>query len=189
MLDGIAHWRPLVNGDSGLRAAPYTRAMELLDGPLDDEAPALPARGRRDARRQPRVPSTLPEIGVYGPDRVYSIDARPARREAVAASARADALATAEGPVVDLGAPTAVDRVVFGWATGPGSTRRACARRTTAARGTRCRPPPAWRTRRLSLYRTRGAGRGAVRFPTVTARYSWLDPPAAGAAGALETRP
>ena len=37
MLDGIAHFRPLVNGDSGFLPRPYNRAMELLEGPLTEE--------------------------------------------------------------------------------------------------------------------------------------------------------
>ena len=37
MLDGVAHFRPLLNGDSGFLPRPYDRAMELLARPLDEE--------------------------------------------------------------------------------------------------------------------------------------------------------
>ena len=37
MLDGIAHWREMVNGDSGFMPRAYSRAMELLNGPPTDE--------------------------------------------------------------------------------------------------------------------------------------------------------
>src|SRR5262245_43686093 len=38
MLDGLAHWRQLGNGDSGFVPGPYTRALELLDGADREEA-------------------------------------------------------------------------------------------------------------------------------------------------------
>ena len=37
MLDGTAHWRPLVNGDSGFMPRPYTREMELLTAPAGED--------------------------------------------------------------------------------------------------------------------------------------------------------
>src|SRR5260221_2747846 len=38
MLDGLAHFRPLVNGDSGFLPRPYDRAMELLEHGPSEEA-------------------------------------------------------------------------------------------------------------------------------------------------------
>jgi hypothetical protein len=37
MLDGTAHWREMVNGDSGFMPRAYSRAMELLNGPPTGE--------------------------------------------------------------------------------------------------------------------------------------------------------
>ena len=38
MLDGLAHGRPLVNGDSGFIPRAFDRAMELFEHGLDDES-------------------------------------------------------------------------------------------------------------------------------------------------------
>ena len=38
MLDGLAHMRPLVNGELGFIPRPFDRAMELLEHGLDDES-------------------------------------------------------------------------------------------------------------------------------------------------------
>ena len=58
MLDGLAHGRPLVNGDSGFIPRPFDRAMELFEPGVERGRPALPARGRRRVtwwpRRRPR---------------------------------------------------------------------------------------------------------------------------------------
>ena len=37
MLAGVAHWRPLVNGDSGFVPRPYARVLELLAAPLGED--------------------------------------------------------------------------------------------------------------------------------------------------------
>ena len=44
MLDGVAHFRPLLNGDSGFLPRPYDRAMELLRAAPGRGGLALPPR-------------------------------------------------------------------------------------------------------------------------------------------------
>jgi hypothetical protein len=51
MLDGLAHRRPLVNGDSGFIPRPYDRAMELLEHGPDAEAQRFLRAVGREARR------------------------------------------------------------------------------------------------------------------------------------------
>jgi hypothetical protein len=187
MLDGTAHWRPLLNGDSGFVPTPYTRAMELLDGPLSEQA-----LGFLRAVGVTRVVSTevlaLTEIGAYGPDRVYAM--APGPRAAIVRGERARAtLWRSEGALLDLGTPTAVDRVVFAVGDGPwldapsvrvsldGRDWNAVAATASLADAT------------LSLYQDPRAGRGAVLFPPTTARYLWLDPRLPARHGPLETRP
>jgi hypothetical protein len=109
MLDGTAHWRPLVNGDSGFMPRPYTREMELLTAPGGEDAlrllraidvrhvvareafPARRLRGRGGARLR----------GAF----------RSRRRRAVAGEA-VPTVWTSAGVIADLGrAPRRVRRV------------------------------------------------------------------------------
>ena len=78
MLDGLAHRRPLVNGDSGFIPRPFDRAMELFEHGLDAESlrflravdvrhvttPELPSSSRagRAARRRASRASTVLEL-------------------------------------------------------------------------------------------------------------------------------
>src|SRR5262249_31070357 len=99
MLDGTAHFRPLVNGDSGFLPRPYTRAMELLQQPLGDDALRL-----------------LRAVGVRAvvtPD--GRIDAVPSGDAAadVGPGTPAPTLWSTEAVVIDLGEPRLVERVVF----------------------------------------------------------------------------
>ena len=63
MLDGLAHRRPLVNGDSGFIPRPFDRALELLEHGLDAGGASLPARGGRAPRdRTERRPCRGPAV-------------------------------------------------------------------------------------------------------------------------------
>ena len=188
MLDGVAHWRPLRERRLRVRAASVHARDGAARRPAVGGRAALPARGRRDAASSAREALALPEIGVYGPDRVYTIDPGP-RAEVVRGERARATLWRPEGALLDLGAPTAVDRVVFAVGDGPwldapsvrvsedGRTWNAVPATASLADAT------------LSLYQDPRAGRGAVRFPTVTARYLWLDPRLPARQGPLETRP
>jgi hypothetical protein len=184
MLDGTAHWRPLVNGDSGFVPVPYTRAMELLDGPPSEDALRfLRAVGVTRVVSAETLPLT--ELGAYGADRVYTLDPGP-RAEAVrGARARATQWRT-EGALLDLGEPTAVDRVVFAvgdgpWLHAPSVRVSLDGRDWNAVPATASLADATW-----SLYQDPRTGRGAVRFPSVTARYLWLDPRLPARPGPLE---
>jgi hypothetical protein len=187
MLDATAHWRPLVNGDSGFVPVPYTRAMELLDGPPSEDALRF-LRAVGVTTIVSAEPLALPEIGAYGPDRVYPMEPGP-RAEVVRGERARATLWRPEGALLDLGAPTAVDRVVFTvgegpWLDAPGVRASEDGRTWNALPATASLADAT-----LSLYQNPRSGRGAVRFPPVTARYLWLDPRLPARRGLLETRP
>jgi hypothetical protein len=187
MLDATAHWRPLVNGDSGFVPVPYARAMELLDGaPSEDALRFLRAVGVTSVVSAETL--ALPEISVYGPDRVYTLPSGP-RAEVVRGERPRATLWRPEGALVDLGVPTAVDRVVFAMGDGPWLDAPSV---RVSLDGRHWNAVPATASladATLSLYQDPRTGRGAVHFPTVTARYLWLDPRLPARRGPLETRP
>ncbi|MET0552729.1 MAG: PA14 domain-containing protein [Vicinamibacteria bacterium] len=187
MLDATAHWRPLVNGDSGFVPVPYTRAMELLDGP-----PSADALRFLHAIGVTQVVSAdalgLPETASYGAEHVYALPAG----DAAAVPAPGTPRATAWGPdgaFLDLGAPTVVGRVAF--VIGPGAWLDAPNVRVSRD-GREWNAVPAVASladATLALYRDPRNGRGALVFPPVTARYLRIDPRLPARRGVLETAP
>jgi len=188
MLDGLAHGRPLVNGDSGFVPRPYTRALELLSGADDAETLRfLRAVGVRQVVSAD--PRPWPLAGAYDDARVYDVPPGEAAAP-VAAASPAPTLWGAGAPLIDLGAPRAVGAVVFElderpWIGAPcveasvdGETwTRACARASLAEAT-------------LSLYADPRHGRGALRLlPALRARWLRVDPRVPARAGALEVDP
>ena len=187
MLDGVAHWRPLVNGDSGFVPRPYTRAMELLEGPLDDEGLRfLRAVGVTHVVSADAL--DLPEAARFESERVFDVPAGDAAR-LVAAGVPMPTLWTAEGPVVDLGERRALSSLSFelsddAWVFAPavsvsddGLSWASVPGRASLADAT------------LSLYRDPRRGRGAVSFGPVTTRFVRLDAGVPAKQGALEVSP
>jgi hypothetical protein len=169
MLDGIAHWRPLVNGDSGFLPRPYTRALELLHG--DD---------REEAARFLRAAGvTL----VAERDVLAAVPAGPAARVVEEAPAAAT-LWTADAIVVDLVEPRAVERVTFELDERPWVAAPLVESSIDGARWTRVPARASLADATLSLYRDPRHGRGEVSFAAITARFLRLDPrlPAKGVA-------
>jgi hypothetical protein len=111
MLQSIAHFRPLVNGDSGFIPRPYDRARERLDGPLGQDA--LRFLRALDVRQVvTRDERALPLLGRFGEERVYAVPpGEPARIPAPAPAA--PTLWTSAGAQLDLGSVRPVSRVVF----------------------------------------------------------------------------
>jgi hypothetical protein len=111
MLDGIAHWRPLVNGDSGFIPRPYDRALELLAGEVTEDGlrllRALDVRHVVSGRDL-----ALPVAARAGEENVY--DVPPGEAARIPAAGRAvPTLWSADGIVIDLGEVRDVRRVVF----------------------------------------------------------------------------
>jgi hypothetical protein len=187
MLDATAHWRPLVNGDSGFVPRPYARLRELLDRPLGGEPlRLLRAVGTRHLVGAGVEP--LPIAASFDGARVY--DVPPGDHASVPEGGPpAPTLWSAEGPTVDLGAPRAVSRIVFElddrpWLDRPGVV--------TSLDGATWTPLDAWASladATLALYLDPRHGRGAVTFAPVTARWVRLDPRLPARPGALAAAP
>src|SRR5262245_57525207 len=183
MLDSTAHFRPLLNGDSGFVPRAYDRERELLeDGPGEDALRFLRAAGVRDVvARDERV---LPLAARFGDERVYVVPpGEPARepRPAPPVPTRW----SRDDVVLDLGASRPVGRVVFevgdaAWLDGP--------RVEVSADGvgwTRVAARASLADATLALTRNPRAGLGEVRFEETVARYLRLDAGLPARKGAL----
>ena len=135
MLDGVAHFRPLLNGDSGFLPRPYDRAMELLARAPGRGGLALPAGGGRDARRHARSRSRRRWPPTFGERRSPRGAAGPRRRKRWSRANRRRRIWGRDGARIDLGNARIVDRVVFEIGDGEWVSRPACASRPTAATG------------------------------------------------------
>lgn len=184
MLDGTAHWRPLVNGDSGFVPRPYARIQELLDGPLGDEGlRLLRAVGVRHVVSPTDAP--LPLVATFADARVYEV---PGGEEARVVEP-GDPVATAwrkDGALLDVGEARLLSRVVFEptdapWVGNPqvlvsddGRSFESVAAKASLADAT------------LSLLRDPRHGKGEVRFEERTVRYIHLGPRVPARPGVLE---
>ncbi len=169
MLEGIAHWRPLVNGDSGFMPRPYTREMELLTAPAGDDAlRLLRALDVRHVVAREELP--LPVVFRAAEERVYEVPAGPAARVPEPGAA-VPTVWTATGVIADLGAPRPVESVVFEVSDGPWVDAPAV---EVSSDGTSWAPVTARASladATRALLRDPQHGDGEVTFPRVTARF------------------
>jgi PA14 domain-containing protein len=178
MLDGVAHFRPLVNGDSGFVPRPYARAQELLEAaPLTDEARRfLRAVGVRHVVS--RAEEALPEVARFGADRVYELDAAEPGA-AFADASRPEPCPTAwgaDGILLDLGQPRVVEGVAFEVSDAPWLALPRVAASMDGRAWTDVAATASLADATLALYRDPRHGEGSVRFAPVTARFVRLDP-------------
>jgi hypothetical protein len=186
MLDGTAHWRPLVNGDSGFMPRPYTREMELMVKPASDESLRL-LRAVDVRHVVARADLPLPRAFASGEARVYEIPAGDPARLPTPGTA-APTVWSAAGVTVDLGEPRPVESVVFeisdaAWVTEPAVE--------ISADGTTWTRVPAHASladATLALLRDPQHGLGEVTLPRVTARFVRLPPDVPVRAGLLLVR-
>ena len=170
MLDGLAHLRPLMNGDSGFVPRPYTRALELLSGTDAEETRRLL---RAVGVSQVAAAGTVEDVGPG------------AAAERVAGGAPASTLWSAQGAVIDLGAPRTIARVTFElderpWVAVPrveasldGVAWTPVAARASLADAT------------LSLYEDPQHARGAIVFAPLAVRWLRIDARLPAEEGAL----
>jgi len=184
MLDGVVHFRPLVNGDSGFMPRAYSRAMELLQPPLGEEAARLlRAIGVRDVVTAADV--SWPEVARFGAERIVEVPAGEPARVAEPGSPR-PTLWTAEGAVLDTGGEGTVSGAAFeldesAWIAEP--------RVFVSADGRAWSEVPARASladATLALMRDPRHGRGAVRFAPTRGRYVRIDPRLPARPGPLE---
>ena len=186
MLEQAAHWRPLLNGDSGFMPRPYTREMELLVTPAGEEALRL-LRAVDVGHVVSREALPLPVVFTSGDERAYVVPPGPSARVPEAGQPFPTRW-TARGVVVDLGTPRLVESVVFEvsdepWVDAPtvsvsgdGEGWTPVAARASLADAT------------LALLRDPRHGRGEVTFAPVTARFVRLPRAVPARPGGLSVR-
>jgi hypothetical protein len=184
MLDGLAHLRPLVNGDSGFVPRPYARAMELLDDRFGPDALRL-----LRALDVTRLLSSAPLAGLGEPTRfgetlVYELPAGEPARAAAPARSRA-ALWGPAGARVDLGAVEQVGRVVFEPADGPWLEEPRMLLSTDGRSWREVRARASLADATLALYQDPRGGRAELRFEPQAARFLRLDPRLPARPGAI----
>ena len=187
MLEQTAHWRPLVNGDSGFMPRPYTREMELLVSPAGEEAlRLLRAVDVRHVVARETLP--LPVAFASGDERVYAVPPGPSARvpEAGPAASRRGGRRVVSSSISGLrvrwSPSSSRFRTSRGWMRPP-SPCRATAR---AGRPVAARASLADAT--LALLRDPRHGRGEVTFGPVTARFVRLPLAVPARPGVLSVR-
>jgi hypothetical protein len=173
MLQGIAHFRPLVNGDSGFIPRPYDRVRELLEpGLTEDALHFLRAVGVRHVVS--RVEEPLPEVARFGEERIYELAAGDRSVGAPEGSAVAT-LWTDRGTLIDLGARNSVTQVSFELSDAPWIRRPEVRLSLDGMTWTEMHGFASLAEASLSLANDPRSGRGRVRLPPTQARYLWLD--------------
>ena len=187
MLDAVAHFRPLLNGDSGFIPRPYDRALELLEAPLTPE-------GLRFLRavgvRHIVTGGTLgwPPAAGFGGERVYEVP-EGSRAEIVSAGTAAPTLWTREGVIADLSQERPVSSVSFELSDGPWTDRPRVRASMDGTRWEEVDAEASLADATLSLVKDPREGRGEVRFRERRARFLLLDRALPARPGTLGVRP
>ena len=169
MLDGTAHWRPLVNGDSGFMPRPYTREMELLTAPGGEDAlRLLRALDVRHVVAREALP--LPVAFAGADERVYEVPSGPVAGVPQPGEA-VPTLWTTTSVVADLGTPRAVESVVFEVSDAPWVDALTVEVSSDGVSWTPLAGRASLADATLSLLRDPRHGIGEVTFPRVTARF------------------
>jgi hypothetical protein len=206
MLDGLAHGRPLVNGDSGFIPRPFDRAMELFEpglepeglrflravgvrhvvAPVSDAGAGLPS----PALAADDAPAERPLPGVrraarFAREQVLELEAGESAAE-VKAGEPVASLWSQAGVTLTLGAPRRVSRVAFELSDAPWLSEPVVA---ASLDGVGFEPVAARASladATLSLYRNPRHARGELRFAPRTLRVLRLDARLPARGGALE---
>ncbi|MBN2369489.1 MAG: hypothetical protein JXO72_03295 [Vicinamibacteria bacterium] len=174
MLDGIAHFRPLVNGDSGFVPRPYRKAIELFSGRLtDDGQRLLRALGVRHVVLEQDC--ELPLAARFDHVRIYEVGPGD-EAQAIYPGAPLSARATPQGDVVDLGSDRMIDRIVFALENDPWMVAPRLAHSLDGVSWNETEGRASLADATLSLYRDPRQGYGEIRFTPVHARFLRIDP-------------
>jgi hypothetical protein len=169
MLDGTAHWRPLVNGDSGFMPRPYTREMELLSAPAGDDAlRLLRAIDVRHVVGRDALP--LPVVFAAAEERVYEVTPGPSARVPEPGPA-VPTWWTATHVVADLGTPRPVESIVFEVSDAPWVDAPAVEVSADGVLWTPVAARASLADATLSLIRDPRHGVGEIAFPRATTRF------------------
>jgi hypothetical protein len=198
MLDGLAHRRPLVNGDSGFIPRPFDRAMELFERGVDAEGlrflRAVGVRhvvapgGAVSAGPGQRALEGLTPAAEAGGERVLEVTPGPGA-QVVAPADSASTWWTPSGLVLAFPQARRIGRVAFELSDAPWVARPTV---EASLDGVAWEPIDATASladATLSLYRDPRRGRGEVRFAPREARFLRLDTRLPAGKGALEVAP
>jgi hypothetical protein len=186
MLDGTAHFRPLVNGDSGFVPRPYTRTMELLQTPLGEDALRLMrAIGVSDVVA--RSDEALPLQARFAEERIYAVPAGPAAVP-VSPGVPVPTLWSPEGITIDLGEARSIDRLAFELSEGDWRARPRLAVSVDTRTWTEVDATASLADATLSLMKDPRHGQGEVRFTPQMTRYLRLDRRLPARPGVLQAR-
>jgi hypothetical protein len=196
MLDGLAHGRPLVNGDSGFIPRPFDRAMELLEHGLDAESlrflravgvrhvtvPLPTGEGGSPAEPLPGVR----EVARFERERVLEIAGGP-QAAVVAAGEPAPTRWSPAGLLLTFPEPRTVGCVAFELSDAPWLTHPRVEASLDGAAWEPLDATASLADATLSLYRDPKHARGEVRFAPRELRFLRLPPDLPARGGALET--
>jgi hypothetical protein len=193
MLDGLAHGRPLVNGDSGFIPRPFDRAAELFERGVEAEgARFLRAVGVRHVVVPAASPALalegLTPVAEAGKDRVLEVTAGEAASPVEGGDPAATRF-TKDGIVVALPEARPVGRVVFELSDAPWVERPAVEVSLDGTAWTAVEARASLADATLSLYRDPLRGRGCVRFAARPVRFVRLDPRLPARPGAFDVAP
>jgi hypothetical protein len=188
LLDGVVHFRPMVNGGAAFIPRPYDRALDMLGADtLGDEALRF-LRAVDVGQVVSRLPQPLPVAASFDQDTVYTVPPGPVA-EVVEAGEPRTTLWTRENAIVDLGEARLVDGIVFPVGDGPWPQRPRVALSLDGEEWTLVEATASVADATLSLYRDPREGRGAVRFAPHETRFVRIDRSLPMREGALESLP
>jgi len=194
MLDGLAHRRPLVNGDSGFIPRPFDRAQELLEHGLDDESlrflravgvKHVVSREAAQAMGTADLPSGVREVAAFDRERVLELSDGPR----AAAARPGDPVATrwsSAGVVLTLPEPRRIGRIAFELSDAPWAARPSV---EVSLDGVTWKPLEGHASladATLSLYLDPRGGRGQLRIEPCELRFVRLDRHLPARGGPLE---
>jgi hypothetical protein len=206
MLDGLAHGRPLLNGDSGFIPRPFDRAMELLEHGLDAESlrflravgvrhvvaprPApIPGAGEAGAAAgvtaSPGLASGVREVAALESERVLELEPGPVAEPVQPGEAVAARWSSA-GVMLMLPAPRRIGRVAFELSDAPWVARPRVEASLDGASWQALDATASLADATLSLYRDPRHARGELRFAPRELRALRLDARLPARGGVLE---
>jgi hypothetical protein len=191
MLDGLAHGRPLVNGDSGFIPRPFDRAMELLEHGLDSESlrflRAVDVRHvvEPSARASQPPPAGTRAAAIFAAERVLELQEGPRAAEVQPGEPVATRWSAA-GVVLTLPEPRRIGRVAFELSDAAWFPRPEVEASLDGLAWEPVEATASLADATLSLYRDPKHARGEVRFAPRELRFLRLDARLPARGGALE---
>jgi len=189
MLDGLAHGRPLVNGDSGFIPRAFDRAMELFEHGLDDEnlrfLRAVDVRHAVVPASGASPPAGVREAARFAHEAVVEIGDGP-RASVVAAGEAVPTRFASRGILLGLPEPRPIGRIAFELSDDPWIARPRVEASLDGERWETLDAAASLADATLSLYRDPRRARGEIRFPPVRVRLFRVEARLPARAGLLE---